>query len=233
MSCPSGSFGKQTYCQMKMVYWHILFYSIAQTTMKKNSAVSTCTTNWPTSKGWSLTSTSGGRSPGCRARDQANTSANQSAPQPEYHLVWGSVGIKQLLIYSIYRFPTRRFPIPGRLHHSFSYFLPCSSFPIPFILHSLSFWRTFWKKKRTKKNSTFFECKKKSYATQNRGPYDAYFLKPFAQGWSSQYVKSGHRRGCFQEPWDFLSPCGPDFFLFCFLNSISIHAHSANDALRY
>lgn len=182
MSCPSGSFGKQTYCQMKMVYWHILFYSIAQTTMKKNSAVSTCTTNWPTSKGWSLTSTSGGRSPGCRARDQANTSANQSAPQPEYHLVWGSVGIKQLLIYSIYRFPTRWFPIPGRLHHSFSYFLPCSSFPIPFILHSLSFWRTFWKKKRTKKNSTFFWMQKEKLRNAKPWALRRIFLEAFCTG---------------------------------------------------
>ncbi len=48
---------------------------------------------------------------------------------------------------------------------------------------------------------------------QNRGPYSSYFLKPFAQGWSSQYMwKSGHKRWGFQEPWDFLSPDGPVFF---------------------
>lgn len=60
---------------------------------------------------------------------------------------------------------------------------------------------------------------------QNRGPYCVYFLKPFAQGWSSQYMwkkKSGHK-WCFWEPWDFLFLPLALLFLFFFFEQQYSH----------
>lgn len=80
--------------------------NIAQSTMKKNNAASTCTTNWPTSNDLSPTSTSGRRSPGCRAWDQATLSAHQSLTGPSLR----ECGNRTTSYLLSYRFPTRLFP---------------------------------------------------------------------------------------------------------------------------
>ncbi len=155
MSYPSGFFRPQVNNKNSMLIDTLcLLYSTAQTIMKKNSAVSTCTTNWPTSSGSSLTSTSGGRSPGCRATPSANQSALQR--RTIFRGVWGSNSSLFILFTDP---PLACFPISG-LHHSYHVFF----FIKPFVVFQsylfLSLWRTFRKNKTTKKNVTFWMQKK-------------------------------------------------------------------------
>ncbi len=173
MSYPSGFFRPQVNNKNSMLIDTLcLLYSTAQTIMKKNSAVSTCTTNWPTSSGSSLTSTSGGRSPGCRATPSANQSALQR--RTIFRGVWGSNSSLFILFTDP---PLACFPISG-LHHSYHVFFfikPFLIFPFPFFM------KDFSKEQDNKEKCNFLNAKKK-FAMQNRGPYSSYFLKPFAQG---------------------------------------------------
>ncbi len=152
MSYPSWFFRPQVNNKNSMLIDTLcLLYSTAQTIMKKNSAVSTCTTNWPTSSGSSLTSTSGGRSPGCRATPSANQSALQR--RTIFRGVWGSNSSLFILFTDP---PLACSPYLAFITHiMFSSLLSLSS---SFLF--LSLWRTFRKNKTTKKNVTFWMQKK-------------------------------------------------------------------------